>query len=304
MNINSSYKDNELSINITSSQILDLIELNRLYSTETLKNCIELGIYIYSMSLPSRNGCAVADVIHNHLKDLTDNLECLVEPLKLGSSSVKLGRVGELLGNEQLRVRFPKYKVIDVSKIDKSGDAILVTEFGDVMIEHKNYTSNVTTEQINKVKRDLQAQNMKLCLFVSYKTKISGKQPFDYEIYDDIIIVYIHSTGYDGVYLELGIYFLKYLSSLENLTSTNKILDIVSETNIQTFMDIYDKMIHVNKKISQIINTVSETQTSILSLLDSIKKQLYDTKSEVNLLIDKAFIGIESIPHTTWLGSR
>ena len=47
------------------------------------------------------------------------------------------------------------------------------------------------------------------CLFISYISNISGKKPFDYDIYDDTIIVYIHSTGYDGVFMELGIYFLK-----------------------------------------------------------------------------------------------
>lgn len=288
MDITTSYNGTDISFTITSSQILELVKSNHLFSPNLFKDCIELGIYIYSMSLPSRNGCAVAEVINSHLQGLSDNLETLVEPLKLGSSSAKLGRVGEVLGNQQLQARFPNYEIKDVSQIDKSGDAILVTEFGDVMIEHKNYSSVVSTEQINKVKRDLLAQDMKLCLFISYRSKISGKKPFDYDIYDDTIIVYIHSTGYDGVFMELGIYFLKYLASLENLTSNNHVVDIVSQMTVQKFMDIYEKMIQINKRISRTINSVSEVQTSLLSQLDSVKKQLYETKSEMNLLMDQA----------------
>jgi hypothetical protein len=63
----------------------------------------------------------------------------------------------------------------------KSGDLILRTKPGPIMVEVKNYARAVPTEELTKFKRDLERVVPAAGLFVSMNSQIRGKQPYTLE---------------------------------------------------------------------------------------------------------------------------
>ena len=59
------------------------------------------------------------------------------------------------------------------------------------MFEYKNYESVIPKQEIDKLLRDLKAQNIHYGIFVSYKSHRQGKQCIDADAIDGKLIVYI-----------------------------------------------------------------------------------------------------------------
>ena len=85
-------------------------------------------------------------------------------------------------------------------------------DIGKIIIEYKHYGSSVASHQIEKLKRDMCAQNINYSVMMSYKSPICGKKEFDIDMFDgNKLIVYIHTAGYDGHCLILAIRLLSHL---------------------------------------------------------------------------------------------
>ena len=274
---------------IFSINDIKIIELINLSDDKLLflKSSIELGCYIQSLCQPTRNGFQITDQINEKLQSTLSDIKDVFEPLKTNGTSVKIGRLGELLAENHVRKSLPEYTYEDVALTDKSGDAIMNTELGKIMIEYKHYGSSVGFQQIEKLKRDMDTQNISYAILMSYKSPISGKKSFDFEMFDgNKIIVYIHTAGYDGHCLILSIRFLFHLIRLDIMKTQHQIYDIIKQSHIQTFIDFYEKLLILSKKMSQLQNSIIESKQSVNNVFDMLTKQIVDIVCNTNILLE------------------
>lgn len=291
MSISITYKDVNLNetINfmIDDTKTLDLIH----QSTDKhafLKSSIELGCYVQSLCQPTRNGFQITEQINKELISTISNIQEVFEPLKTNGTSQKIGRLGELLAEKHIRKSLPEYTYEDTALTEKSGDAIMETDIGKIIIEYKHYGSSVASHQIEKLKRDMCAQNINYSVMMSYKSPICGKKEFDIDMFDgNKLIVYIHTAGYDGHCLILAIRLLSHLVKLDVLKRKEQISDIVKETQLNEYMKFYDKLIVLSRKLTQTQNSIIEAKQSINMVMDNLLKQSIENVSEINLLLSR-----------------
>jgi hypothetical protein len=113
----------------------------------------------------------------------------------------------------------------DIIKINKYNFfTILIKNKPDIILENKNYEIVVPTREVDKFIYDCKKQN-KCGIMISQKSAISMKYNYEIDIYDDIILIYIHYMNYNS----------------ENITVACDIID-----------NLYDKLILIKKNIGTI----------------------------------------------------
>ena len=112
---------------------------------------------------------------------------------------------------------FPGLEYEDTSGSYRNGDAIVTISNLRMMIDYKNYDSPVPSTEVDKLVRDMKAQNIQFGILLSYKSKISKRNTIDYDIIDGKLIVFIAAYGLDIFTLEMAIQYLQKLHLMEPL---------------------------------------------------------------------------------------
>jgi hypothetical protein len=171
------------------------------------------------------------------------------------------------------------YRVKDVHTIAKTGDFI-VNE--SIMMEIKNYSSTVPTQEVTKFHRDLISSGLEGGIFVSLKSPISNMQTFKYEHLSTgsnlIPVLYISSSSPEiiKIAVDLVIYEIsrpkvsdknmeKIVEKLfllgdlvQNLSQTR---DQIQELNVihhKSSMSLQQFILSTEMKMKQIIQDITE----------------------------------------------
>lgn len=191
------------------------------------------------------------DSLHNGLHEFLNKYK--------HNSSTK-GNVSETELYSILQNIFPSDEIIDCSSETATCDYRvnrLNREKPTILFENKDYTRSVTTEEVKKFERDLQQQKMH-GVFISHKSNITFKEPFQIDIIHNLIHIYLPNTDY----------------SLEKIRIAVEIIDTLSGklTAIKSDTEATETSITVSKEdIDELLECFNEFHTQKTSLIENIK---------------------------------
>jgi len=143
-----------------------------------------------------------------------------------------------------------------------------------ILFESKDYTQNVPTEEVSKFERDIQVQKTH-GIMVSQKSPITFKEPFQIDIINGLIHVYVPLTNYDTNKLKIAI------DIVDNLD--NKLKQIASQTgnanNIDTIPILKDDLEQITKEYQ----TFGIKKIQMMETIKMVTKQLTDQLEEIQL---------------------
>ena len=230
-------------------------------------------------------------------KDILNKIDLTINKLfGISLTSNKKGELSEMIISEMINNKYPNYSYNIKRHISHSGDGELISPTGlKCLVEIKNYKSNIPTDEIIKFKNDLRETNNKFGLFISIQSNIVGKQIIDYEILDDIHIVYISHLNNNLNNFDTGLLLLENLYKLVNKNLNNIKLDFVKK-------NIYNDFNELNKllnKIDKLRNNYNIMEKNIQNNLNNFYKELktydLDIKNKVNLIWKNLFYKLENI---------
>ena len=245
-----------------------------------IKTLIENGYRVSNCLQLVTNTCGCCEQI-SELSDIFNT----------GGNSSKNGQIGEIFASELFTKRNPDINYIDTAKIPKSGDAIIDINnhsISKIMIDYKNYDSQIPSDEIIKLKRDMDAQNINYGILLSYNSKISKKKYIDYEIIGNKIIVYVASYGMDILSLEMSIQYLQRLYECQILSISQKVSDLVSQGVTKEITDIYENLYKLACELSQDTNIMKENQDKLNKMFYGMINNNQNRLSTINVLIDTA----------------
>jgi hypothetical protein len=196
---------------------------------------------------------------------LNNNINEFLNKYKHNSSTK--GNISEYELYSILQNIFPSDEIIDcstetatcdyrVNRLNKSKPTIL--------FENKDYSRSVTTEEIKKFERDLSQQKFH-GIFISHKSNITFKEPFQIDIINNLIHIYIPNANYSLEKIRIAVEIIDTLSI--KLVSMN-----APQTDIST--------ININKDdIDELVDLFNDFNTQKSSLIETIKtnnKQILD----------------------------
>jgi len=214
------------------------------------------------------------DYLFTELNKITNSL------IKVNSTSSLRGRVGEEIGIQYLNEIFPDYEIIDMSKTAGAGDIVIVIpNYGKIMVEIKNYRSNVTTEQVEKFERDMILNDYRSGLFISIGTKISGKEMFSCENVKDKNVLYIYGQGIEKMSILLGIKYLINIGKSKfniRLINHDKLINQLESVkgNLCIFEDMNSHLLSMRK------NTLETTDYLLMNLM-KIKIDIMNSYNQI-----------------------
>jgi hypothetical protein len=199
------------------------------------------------------------------------------------SKSNKKGGVFEDAIEDIFSNSFPDYTYTNTSGQAHHGDGLLESPSGlQAIIEMKNYTYTVNSDQIAKLKYDLKHTGIGWGLMLSTNSSIQGRKSIDIESFDQdgsqYCIVYIsHSYG-EPHKLNTGIALLEHLFQLSKSSKCDKTK--ITKLHEQIESDL--------SQLSDLIDTFAQLKTRYLNMEKLFKDQLdgfylHLRETEINL---------------------
>ena len=154
------------------------------------------------------------------------------------TNSTLKGQEGENFSQHQLNCLFPKAEIEDCHKIPERGDFIFREKEFVMMVEIKNYNTNVGKKEIQKFYRDIGSESNSdvLCgVFISLTTGIANKEDLSIEFIKKKPVIFLHKLQNNMDHIILAVKFLKMLVQQEDLDCSNSeiisgLKDILSES--------------------------------------------------------------------------
>lgn len=197
------------------------------------------------------------ETLHNGMQEFLN---------KYKHNSSSKGNVSEHELYSILQYIFPCDEIIDCSTETATCD-YRVNRLNNtrptILFENKDYSRSVTTEEIKKFERDLHLQKQH-GIFISHKSNITFKEPFQIDIINNIIHIYIPNAEYNIDKIKIAV---EIIDSLSNKIST------LNHSETET--------INMNKDdLDELIESFNDFNTQKLSLIETVK---YNNK----LILDK-----------------
>lgn len=192
---------------------------------------------------------------------------------KYKHNSSSKGNVSESELYSILQNIFPSDEIIDCSSESATCDYRvnrLNVNKPAILFENKDYSRSVTTEEIKKFERDLKQQKLH-GIFISHKSNITYKEPFQIDIIDNLIHIYLPNTEYNIEKIKIAVEIIDTLS-----TKLIHISDVQSETTtINITKEDIDELVEMfndfNTQKSSIIETIKTSNKQILDKLENMQ---------------------------------
>jgi hypothetical protein len=218
-------------------------------------------------------------------ESLNNGMQEFLNKYKHNSSSK--GNVSEQELNSILQVIFPCDEIIDCSTETATCD-YRVNRLNNtrptILFENKDYSRSVTTDEIKKFERDLNTQKQH-GIFISQKSNITFKEPFQIDIINNIIHVYIPNAEYNIDKIRIAVEIIDSLSSK---------ISILNQSQTET--------ININKEdIDELIEIFNDFNTQKTSLIETIKtnnKLVLDKIEAMHLNAVKKILNKNGFFHT------
>ena len=203
----------------------------------------------------------------HQLGSVKENHHSVQEMLrKMDNSSFK-GKIGETLVFHILQGLYPSANLEFVGTTKETGDFILERRGKQkILIENKNWDTNVPRDEVEKFMRDTSIQNC--CgLFLSQHTGIANKENFEINIQDGNVLLYVHHVNNDADMIKVAIDILDHFK--EKLDEIGQ--DIEVESIPKEVLDkINENYRTVLVKKTNMIKQLKDFQTSMSKQIESI----------------------------------
>lgn len=188
---------------------------------------------------------------------INEDLSVYLNKSKISSTK---GNISETILYNLIEKEYTSGELVNTSSFSGMGDMILKrTDMVPILIENKDYTSNVRREEIEKFIRDI--DNTKHHgIFISQHSGVVGKNNFQIDIHNKNILIYIHNCDYDIEKIKLAI------------------------TTIDT---LSDKLIDINTEVCSITNDmIKDINFDYQSFLTQRDNVLYQIKDNYKKTVD------------------
>lgn len=190
-------------------------------------------------------------------------------------NSTLKGQDGEKETFHSLNLLFPKAEITDCRNDATKGDFCILEGNINMMVEVKNYNSNVNKTEIEKFHRDMKKNTEYTCgVLMSLHTGICNKEDFSLEIINERPVIYIHNFNEDKNRLKYAFNMFKLIISIENL-------DLKNQEVIETVMI---KQKEMKKQYASIKRTIEKFKKDILTQVETHEES---TKCIFNLIASK-----------------
>ncbi len=143
--------------------------------------------------------------------------------LSTHNSTIK-GQEGEEFTYHQLNCLFPKADITDCHKETARGDFILQDDNLTMMLEIKNYNTNVNKTEITKFYRDVKSESnsdIQCAVLISLKTGIANKPDFSLEFVNKKPVVFLHKLQNNMQHLKIIVQFFKLIMCHDVIDADN-----------------------------------------------------------------------------------
>jgi hypothetical protein len=312
-------------IDKTNSQLIDKINL-LLSEKVSLKNNNELNLLIMKMRDELQNDKLSIDkiseimdtkynkilmIVNDNLVNTENRLSTNINLIKESSTKTELiqtqicdellkytnkNKVSSLKGLENENILFdlltnelPSAEIINTCNKTGMGDFIIKRkDKQSILIETKNYNTNVKKEEVDKFIRDITNNNIN-GIFISQNTGIVGKDNFQIDIHNKNILIYIHSFNYDPIKIQLAISTIDKLNEkLINIETKNINIpnDLLLEINNEYQKHLLLKENMINNLKDYCKKTLDNFNDLELSSLDNFISKYYANNKKNNLICE------------------
>ena len=189
---------------------------------------------------------------------------------KYKSSSQFKGQCSENMLGNILTKMYPTGDVINTTALKASGDFLLKRSGKQtILLENKNYETNVNLDEIKKFLRDVNEQKTHGIMMSQYSGIVSKPNGF-IEINDGKVIIYLHNVDYSQDKIKMAIDVIDILSErLEEISNVEDIDGYVIKK------DILDKIndqfqLFINQK-ELVLTTLRESNKKLLTQIEDMK---------------------------------
>jgi len=185
---------------------------------------------------------------------------------KWKNSSTHKGNFGQNMLEGVLNKAYPSSEIVNTSGSRASGDFMLKREDKPtIMIENKDYKTNVNNDEVKKFIRDMNEQQTH-GVFLSQASGITCKNNFHIDICEGKIAVYVHYVEYNPDTIKTAINIIDILAHKvaviendEGETITKEMIDMIN-SEFQVFLN--------KKQIA--LNTAKDIQKRLITQIEDL----------------------------------
>jgi hypothetical protein len=209
-----------------------------------------------------------------------------------GKTNVK-GQMFENVVENVITESFKDYSYVNTSSIAHNGDGQLESISGlKCIVEMKNYTTTVNTQQIVKLKYDMKYTGIRYAIMLSANSNIQNKKNLDIEMFIDenikYYIIYVSHYSNHEYKIQIAITLLEHLH-MEN-RSFNNLKCIESELHLLN--GIVDSM---SKLKSQFINMEKMMKENFDSFYINLRDTEYNMKNQIQTILSNIKVKINDL---------
>lgn len=248
----------------------------------------------------SRLSSQLTTTMSTLMGSLNSNLEQINMTTKelygISKSNKKGGALEDSIENI-FATSFVDYSYTNTSGQAHHGDGLLESPSGlKAIVELKNYSHTVNSDQITKLKYDLKHTGIQWGLMLSTNSSIQGRKSIDIETFDQdgtqYCIVYISHLYGEPHKINTGIALLEHLYQITKVSGSNLAKTQIAELYSQIDTDL--------SQLGELIDTFVQLKTRYLNMeklfkdqLDTFYLHLRETEINLKLSIDKIWKRID-----------
>lgn len=186
------------------------------------------------------------------------------------SNSSKKGELTENILFNNLIKAFPSSDVTNTSQTPNCGDIMIKKEGKpDILIDSKNFQTNVPKIDLEKFYRDCELNNCSgiLC---NVNSGIANKEHFQVDIQDSRIYVYIANHEFDNTFFQLAVKIIYHIHEIIKNNKTN-----IIEIDKELFERIKIEFNFYNQSFKQHLNIIKQNITSLEQLTMNQLEQFF-----------------------------
>jgi len=223
---------------------------------------------------------------HNAMKELSStNQQSVQDLLRKMDNSCSKGKVSENLLFHILQTMYPSAGLDFVGTTKETGDFILErTDRPKLLIENKNWETNVSKDEVEKFVRDTSIQNC--CgVFLSQHTGIANKENYEINVQNGNILIYVHNVNNDFEKIKIAIDIIDHFK--EQLDSLEK------DVEVDTIPK--DVLRKINEEYKLFVSKKSEVQKYVKDFTVKMCKQIDDiTIPSLSLYLSSRYTSVNN----------
>lgn len=227
----------------------------------------------------------------------------------ISNNSSRKGQLTEDLIYAMLKARFKDYIIEETRTIPHHADGVIKIpadngKINNILIEIKNYTKSVDTDEINKLIYDMKYTGIKYSIFISLKSGFIGKKQLSIQEFqigaDSYYILFVPNINGEFNKIEFGIILLERLMELNfsNKNNKNAWLEIRINDHLRNLDNIYESFLilknkyykfelEIKRNLSDFYNELRMYETEMKNKINNIWKEINNDLGKVkNELID------------------